>query len=249
MAQYQRLPVSALKVDENVYPRSQLDRVTVWRYANAIEAGARLDEARDPIRAWRRNGDYVLLDGAHRCAAYEQVFGPEHMVRVLVHERDEFADDVEATLAAVSYNSVHGKNVTQYDLALVYARLRQHGVTVERLAEAAMMPVATLQRNLERRLALGPLQPAADTTEQSLVALKRPAIHLAGDVLSLDQADYQRKAVGLAQLRMIRELIRLIDTHTLDLENAEVRSALRALYRRLAVLLGDGAPARRKKAS
>jgi hypothetical protein len=248
MAHFEQLPVGLLRLDSRIYPRAQMDRFTIWRYSNSLRAGARLDEGHDPIRAWKHGGDYLLLDGAHRREAYAQLYGPEHRVRVLVHQEEEFADEAEALLMAVRLNSAHGRNLSPYDIALVYVRLQEYGVTVADLAEAALMPVETLQRTLERRLATGPLQADVDTGQQGLVALKRPAIHLAGDALSAEQASYQQKAVGLAQLRLIRELIRLIDTDTLHLEDAEVRAALRTLYQKVGALLAtvDGRRARRR---
>lgn len=237
MAKFEQLPVSALKIDERIYPRSQIDRFLVYRYSDVLQTGTRLDEARDPIRAWRRNGDYVILDGAHRCEAYRQVFGPDHTIKVLVHAEEEFANEAEAALAALRFNSQHGKPVAPYDVALIYARFREHGITIEQVADAANMTVARVERILERRLALGPLELSVET--RSFVPLKRPAIHLAGAQLTGDQVDYQRKAVGLAQLRLIKEVIRLIDTRTIDLSNRDVMAALRALHRKLTVLLAE----------
>ena len=242
MAHFESLPVGELRLEERIYPRARLDRVLVDRYINALKAGAKLDQAVLPIRVWRRDGSYWILDGAHRCAAYVQVFGPAHHVRVLVHEEDEFADETEAALEALRLNSAHGKNVCTYDIALVYTRLREHGVTVEEVAQRVYIPPETLQARLEKRLAMGPLQPiGGGGAQENLVALKRPSIHLAGEVINAAQAQYQVQAVGLAQLRLIKELIRLIDTGTLDLGNSEVRAALRALYSRLTAILMGGA--------
>ena len=63
------LNVKQVVMDKQLYPRMNVDRVTVARYYNALKAGATFPA----IRVALIDGKYLLMDGAHRLEAHKGV--------------------------------------------------------------------------------------------------------------------------------------------------------------------------------
>lgn len=94
-----RLPLSKLKTEPDTFQFREFETVEdhVRSLTEAIRAGNELD----PMTVWKRGeGDYVVVDGHHRHAAYTAA-GYAKAIPVVVHEGSE----TDAVLLALNENT------------------------------------------------------------------------------------------------------------------------------------------------
>ncbi len=127
-----------LKISDIVIPRGHLPRVltgtvqeVVERYREAMEAG----EQFPPIKVWRRENGYWLIDGVHRLQAHK-LLGREYIEAELV----ECKDELDFRIRAITENIKHG-------LALSSEEIKENARLLYR---AGLRDVEELARILRR---------------------------------------------------------------------------------------------------
>lgn len=185
-----KLDISAITIDENLYPRKDISLVHVNRLAHAILAGAKLP----PITI--EAGTRRLVDGRHRVEAHKQLDMAQITVseKVYKSEADLFAD-------AVRLNIGHGEALDHYSVQNAIIRLEQYGYAREQISEIVRLPFDRIDK-IRRGFAV------SETGEP--LAVKGGLPHLRGETLSDEQQAVNRRYSGgkaTFHARQLRELI------------------------------------------
>jgi ParB-like nuclease domain len=137
-----RLATAKIVIDDALYPRNQADWMTVYRYQEAMEAGASFPP---PVVGVRKKA-YILLDGRHRLLAYRR--RKTEIIQVIVSR----VPPEEFFLESVRLNAANGRPLSTQERIAAAARLRHQGYGVPQISQALFMPVDTLERLMVERL-------------------------------------------------------------------------------------------------
>jgi len=211
--------LSEMVLDFDLYPRADVDASHVGYLCEAIQSGATLP----PIvidAASRR-----VIDGFHRYRAYMRLYGGDYDAEV-VEER--FESEAELFLAAVRANSAHGRRLSRYDQAHVIVRAENLEIDSECLAGALHVPVETVEKlRVEKTARSGRLH----------VPVKSTIAHKAGRQLTRVQVEANRRLGGMRQLFYVNQLILLIESDLLDVDNRQLMNRLGQLKGLLEVVI------------
>ena len=132
------LPIGQLVEDYHLYPRSEVDQLTVEEFREALRAGAKFP----PIRVCAKS--LRIIDGFHRKTAYER----EHATHVLC-ALEEVADDVDLFRRAAAANASHGRRYSVGDYATAVRLAKRLGLTREQISSDLLLPLDRVEK-LER---------------------------------------------------------------------------------------------------
>ena len=127
--------------DDSIYPRNQVHFMAIDRYAKALAVGQSLP----PILVGKRNNRYVLIDGKHRCGAYEKV-GQDKISAVVtpLPEKEWFRE-------AVRLNVIHGEPLSHQEKLSACMRLKRDGYSPEEIRTTVGEDIATWQKAVAER--------------------------------------------------------------------------------------------------
>ena len=130
-----------LKISDIVIPQGLLPRVltgtvqeVVERYKEAMEAG----EQFPPIKVWKRENGYWLIDGVHRLQAHK-LLGREYIEAELV----ECKDELDFRIRAITENIKHG-------LALSSEEIKENARLLYRAGLKDVKEIAKILKRTER---------------------------------------------------------------------------------------------------
>lgn len=216
--------ISDVKVNENLYPRSSLDRVTIGRYMNNLRAGAVFP----PITIANLNGIYWLVDGRHRLESNRAIKN-EHIQAEIIN----VANEKELYVESVKRNMTHGKQFTTFDVTKIIIRLEEFNLSKIEISQMVGIAVDKLEPFTASRMTR-----IIGTEGTEMTVLKKPLTFLSENQqeISIDNIEFQKSLSGQDQEQMISSIINLIKN---DLLNPEVESRLKTLYRLLKVRFTD----------
>ncbi len=217
-------PLAALVEDTAIYPRHSVDEMHVNSLVLALRAGVVLP----PIVAEARSTR--IVDGWHRVRAYRKVLGPQASVDV---DLRTYKSDGDLLSDAVALNASHGRRLDRVDQVRAIHLLEVAGVQQERIAIVLHIPETRVEQ-LRVRIAIA--EPLGGGVPET-IALKRPALHLAGTELSQEQRAVHDSMAGtsfLLQAHQLRDALRLEFVNRAD---ARLIEALRELQQALEVFL------------
>jgi hypothetical protein len=193
-----RLALDAIVLDDSLYPRSQPDWLLVYRYGEAMQAGAAFPH----VVVGVRRGAHVCLDGRHRVLAARKL-GLAHLTVDLSPAKPSqfFAE-------AVRLNAQHGRPLSTQERVGAAQRLKHEGMKLADIAETLWMPVSTIERLLIERV---------EQTPEGEVIRKGPVP--AG---KLARPSQQYTFTGRNQLSILGQALALVEHELLDTENEEV---------------------------
>lgn len=200
--------------DFDIYPRVSVDPGHTNQIYDAIKSGASLPHILlDP--------KYRLVDGFHRYRAYRKLHGKKWkdteikaVVRTYPDEQTLFED-------AMKLNASHGRALTRYDRDHAALLAMNLGMELTRIAAALNSTTIAITKTNTRC--------AVNSKTKSPVPLKQPIRHMAARPITQEQIGVIPKIGGNNQAFYANQLILLIDSELLDMENEE-------LLKRLAIL-------------
>ena len=208
----ERLKLNQLKLDYDLYPREHVDNYHVRELVEALEAEANFPPILIDAKTKR------VIDGFHRVEAFRRVWGDDALIEA---EAKEYASEADMFADAMEANSKHGRGLSPYDKARSIAKAETLGITLDKVSSLLQLTVDTVKEMKQERFAY---------YQTKLVALKRSAMHLAGQELDEEQMNYARKAGGLNQGFYINQVIAMLESDSLDDKNERVMNLLRKLY-------------------
>ena len=124
-----KLQLEKITVDHEFQVRAELDEPTISKYEECFREGAVFP----PLLVWAEGGTHILLDGFHRIEAMKRA-------GFVFAEVKEFAGTKgEATIAAVTANSRHGRQLSGKDMRVAITKLLHCGADLSnaQIADAA----------------------------------------------------------------------------------------------------------------
>ncbi len=209
-----KLNLNQVEVKKDLYPRAISDWQTTYKYTQVLLTGGNFP----PICVNEIKGKYILVDGLHRLTAHKKV-----KRRIIEAEVLKNLSDKEMFVEAIRRNTTHGLSLTPYDLARAIERLKKYKIEKVVIAKITHVPVEKLEKFVAKRMTKlytgerfflrKPLQHLAETSGQDL------------NLLEIDTIDS-----GVEQNYSLRNLINMLKTKTLNIDNKKTRALLEELY-------------------
>ena len=206
-----RIKVSELLLDYELYPRERIEPFNVTQMVEALKAGRELP----PIVVDRKS--HRVVDGFHRLRAYQKLYGLDAEIPVEVRD---YKDDAQMFADAVRLNANHGRQLSTYDRARCIARAESLKLEPAVISSILNMTLGRIADMKVERFATYKMEPRV---------LKRTTAHLAGKELTDDEAEYNIKAGGMHHTFYINQVIAMLEADTANWENQKVGNALKKL--------------------
>lgn len=212
----QKVALSSLVEDFDVYPRHDVDAVHVSELVEAITAGAKLPPPVVDASTMR------IVDGWHRVRAWRRVLGEDGQITV---EVVKYASEQDLLLDAVQRNAVHGKRLQRIDQVRIIHMAEQRGIPEIKI-RAALQITEDQARRLRVRIAV-------EKPTREPVVLKRALLHLSGRSLTAAQAAAVRSAPGTQYSLLVQQLLDAARHGFLDAEDERLRDLVEELVEAL----------------
>ena len=239
-----KLKIDQIYYSDQIYPRTSLNYIHVEQLADAIKAGYKLP----PIIIADVDGQKnVLIDGLHRIKAYLRV-GIEEIECKWIGKLTLR----EAIVEAVRRNSAHGRSLSPFEKRAFIMKSKILGIKDDKIAEALRIPIEKVERlsissisyldvELEDRLNRKPIvqilyeHNVRNPLIEELMAYipKKPLQRVAENLEASSMMQAQKSLAAMSQIHLLKQVIDLIDSNAIDLENPEVISLLRELHHKI----------------
>lgn len=214
-----QMKAAEIVLDYTLYPRNNVDSKNVSMLIEALAAGAELPPIIIDKKSKRAS------DGFHRTKAVLKYFGEDAMISVI---EKSYKNDGELFLDAMRYNGSHGARLDPCDRTHCVIVAERLGLSLDAVAGALHMPVDRLGSLRNDRVA---------TYNHLSVPLKQTVRHMAGKPLTQRQNEANAKLSGMNQSFYANQLIELIESEMIDLENEKTVESLKKLHSLLDSLL------------
>jgi hypothetical protein len=205
-------------LDFTLYPRHQIDAHHASEIREALKAGVEMP----PIKVDRKSKR--VTDGFHRIRAILALYGADHAMQAIDYpyksEREMFQD-------AMRLNAAHGRNLTAYDRAHCVLRGQELGIKPATIAESLSITVERVESLLVEKTALN--GKGVNRKQPDTIAIKRTIGHKAGQKLTKDQQEANKRLGGMNQLFYVNQLITLFEADLVDWENEDLKAAMAKL--------------------
>lgn len=197
--------VKDLVRDMDLYPRSKIDTSNISMLVDAIRSGIDLP----PVIVDQRSRKVV--DGFHRCAANERLFGEdEALVEV---EWADYEDEAEIFREAARLNSVQGKKLSSYDQDICAAKAESLGIPLEVISIDLSIPADKLRKRVTLS---GEVERMPGVFDSQPIPLKRDFRHLEGRRFTQRAVEAHAKSTGAGVLYSARDVIRRVESGTVN---------------------------------
>ncbi len=212
-----QIPLSEVVLDFDLYPRGQIDSTNVSEMIDACKAGVELP----PILLDRKSKR--CIDGFHRYRRAERMKEP-----AIAATLKDYKSEAEMLLDALRLNAQHGRKLSPFDRTRASLLADKLGIERSAVAEALSVPIEKLES----------LQANKSARAGSLtIPIKRTIHHMAGRKLNKRQVETNRKLSGSSQKYLVRQLIMLIGSKLLDMEDEELMEELGKLHEELGAVV------------
>lgn len=208
-----RFKIAELILDFDLYPRNNVDSHNVTAMVDALSAGIELP----PVIIDRKSRRVV--DGFHRIRAHRRFHGKDAEVYVV---EKSYATDAEIFLDAARYNAAHGAKLDPCDRAHCIIIAERLQIPYAEIAGALHMPLDRVKSLRQTRVAKG--------SDGLSIPLKRTVAGFHGRRLTKRQQVANNKLSGMSQSFYANQLIELIESEMLDLEDENLIDRLRKLH-------------------
>jgi len=195
--------VANLVEDFDLYPRGSVDSTHVTHLIEAIESGVELP----PVVADGKSRR--IVDGVHRCRAMRSLYEEKAQIAVVWKE---YATEAEMLLDAIRLNANHGRNLSAFDRTVAITKALKLEIDPTCIATALNMKTERVTKLVTQRV-------VKIEGSRTRATLKMPIRHMAGQVLSMTQAQVIPHLGGNTQMFYVNQLIRLIENNMLDTSN------------------------------
>ena len=203
--------------DKEIYPRNLVDWVTSYRYAKAMQSGAKFP----PITVASLWGRLIVVDGFHRLESLKINKEMHIEVEVLrgLNKKQIFIESVRRNIG-------HGRQFNSQERTRIIITLEKWKLSQEVISEIIRIPTDDLQPFVAKRI-------TRITETQEEIPLKSIIRHLSkGDV---DDEPEQDSLTNRNQLQVLNTLIVLLKNKYIDTDSEIIMEKLKELNK----LLGD----------
>ena len=207
----EKVKAAVLVLDFELYPRQKIDAVNVGEIAEAMEAG----EVLPPIVADKKSKR--VIDGFHRIRAALKVEGEDAEIEV---EFRNYNSEAEMFKDAVLFNASHGRKLTSYDKTHCIFKAQRLGIENTEIQKILHFKPAKIEKFKIEKVGI---------YKKTNVPLKRTVQNLAGKKLTKAQVETNEKAGGMPVLFYVNQIIRVIESGSIDAENENLIEGLSQL--------------------
>uniref|UniRef100_A0A6M3LWI5 Uncharacterized protein n=1 Tax=viral metagenome TaxID=1070528 RepID=A0A6M3LWI5_9ZZZZ len=158
-----------------------------------------------------------LIDGLHRLKAYKMLDVKE--VEVEIKHYESFN---EAFHDSVRRNITHGQPFTAYEVAGVIKRLLEEGRDLVYMATLLQMTLDDVKKFIDERL--------VEVEENVYEVVKEPVRSVKHRITSSKIAEEQRGLTGISQIKLVGDIVKIIEIGLLDVDNKKLMNRLENLY-------------------
>lgn len=217
MAKKAVLKLDEIEIDEEIYPRHNVDWQDTWKYSQAMKAGAKFP----PILVALFQKRYYLIDGRHRIEAVKRL-KQDYIDCVIAKFKDRKAMYIEA----VKLNVRHGKSLTTQDRVMIITKLQEFKLAESEISNIVAIPVDKIKPFVVKRV--------AHTLTGEPVALKAPITHLAGTEVPDDIEEQSKIISSRGDYQIYDQFIQLLENKLYNLRDKKVKAKLLHIKRLLA---------------
>lgn len=210
-----KLKVCELVKDFNLYPRGKVDTVHVRDLKRLVEDGVELPPLVIDDPSLR------IVDGWHRSTVYEQLYGPEYEIECLAKHYGSEAELFEDAMRYAEQCVAHLDTFDRTRCIVIGERL---GLSVEQIAGALRMTVDAVGELKNERVGTMRVD-----SQRVPLPLKRTIKHMAGRTLNQEQVEANEKLSGMQQVFYANQLIMLIETGMLKMDDDNLMGRLQHL--------------------
>ena len=209
------IPITSIKIDEEIYPRVSVDWVTSARYYNALKSGAVFP----PIVVAVLEKKFILVDGGHRLKAHKD--NKETHLKCEVLKGLTRAEIYEE---AVRRNSTHGRQFSTQEVTKIIVTLENFGYDSAKISELVRIPANELKSFVAKRMTR-----ITETNEE--IYLKSPLKHLSGIIQ--DEMPKQDLFNSKSQIHLLSCVIDLLENKYVNRTDELVMEKLAKIYKLL----------------
>lgn len=186
--------LSALLLDESLYPRSTISAGNIASLMEAIRADVPLP----PLVVDRKT--LTVVDGHHRARAYRRLRGPDCEVAVTLKD---YRDRSAMLADAVALNVGRGADLTRWDIMRSMDLADEVGLPLDSLAKLLRWRPERLAAYREGRM--------GRTLDDRKLALKRSIRHRLDQPLSPEQEEANKTLSGMSPMFHVNQLLTLLE--------------------------------------
>ncbi len=139
----EKLSLSEIKIDWDIYPRTDLNRDNTLRLIDSLSAGAEIPPPLIDLKT------KTLVDGFHRYHAYLEKYGKSYCITVT---SEDFKDKKEMLLRSARVNSIHGQPLSNQDKTKCIVIAEKMGLKIDRVAQSLSITKERVRKLYERRI-------------------------------------------------------------------------------------------------
>ena len=203
------LPVDSITLVRECYPRFLSKKnddpfwVVTWKYVRRLESGAVFP----PIVVAKIDAKNVLVDGLHRLRAYEKLHKKDIPVEFILCRN---YDDVYQE--AVSRNTVHGADLSTFEMVTAISRFRKLGKSWQEIGEIVHASAKYVKEISQRRTKELPNSKVSIPIKK--IFEKNPSV--------INSVEEERLYSSGSQTIVLSQAIELFRKGQIDLDNKEV---------------------------
>lgn len=205
-----------LKLDYDIYPRTQIADTHVTALQDAVESGAELPPILVCAKSMR------IVDGFHRYTRAHR--NAEDTILAIL---ENFPDEAAVFAAAVKANAAHGKPYAPFERAKIVRQAQDFGLTIDRLSDALNISVDKIAEIQVGFVGVG----------KTSGPVKATIAHLRGGRITKEQAKAAQKLGGMPQRFYVEQLLILVENDLVNLADDAMMAKLTKLHEGLGALL------------
>jgi hypothetical protein len=213
MAENQILKAKQILIDEKIYPRNSVNDLLVYKYTQAMKAGAKFP----PITVALYRNKYYLLDGRHRLNA-KMKCGEKYVQAEIISNLTKEQMYVEA----VRRNMCHGQMLNSNEVTRAITRMREMKISRDEISKIINMPVANIEPFVAKRI--------TNTATGKIVFLKKGVTNMHGSMISDETATDINGLSGLSQKELFADAVTIVKNGLLQTTNSQVMKPVKELY-------------------
>jgi hypothetical protein len=201
-----------------IWPRDHEYYQVFYRYLASMKAGVKFPPiAVGTVKTAEDPEVLYLIDGLHRLKAYDMLDVKEVEAEINHYESFE-----EAFYDSVRRNITHGQPLTAYEIAGVIKRLLEKERDWVYIANLLQITLDDVKKFIEGRL--------VEVEKSVWEIVKEPVRSVKHRITTREITKGQRGLVGVSQIKLVGDLVKIIEIGLLDVDNKKLMTGLENLY-------------------
>jgi len=200
------LKIEDINIEEEYYPRTKCYWQTSYKYSQIMQAGTEFP----PIEVAVIRRRFYLVDGRHRMEAHK--LNKEEFIQAVINPN--IRNFKQLYIEAVKRNVKHGEPLTVQDRTKIALKLQKMNFKDVEISRLIGVPVQKLEKYIADRV--------TNTVTGKTITLKPATSHVKDELVSENVEYAQENLSGIPQTKLLDDIIDLLDSSLIDLNNEKV---------------------------